>query len=187
MAQFLNNPRSFQWGVKSGDCVCQGAIKYPVYRGMSEHDVEHSVALSCKKWGLAGLARRDTTIGCKVWEMYLSAFKLKSIRTRYVHCACRVSNGFSIHHTRHRSLYTDVDASRRQSLSSESSDTCTAIRLLHTEQRLVWKNDDVPFRYPSLSFGRLNRLLALCCIVKKSRWNGRHFWQATLLQKSVSE
>ena len=50
-------------------------------------------------------------------------------------------------------FYAGIKCKQRLVLFSEHPDTYTAIRILHTEPGLIWKDNIVPFLCPALSFG----------------------------------
>ena len=94
-------------------------------RGRSKHDVHH-LALSCWKMAFDRPLRSGTI---KMSEIYQSAFKLPSIRTKNLTKICRVSrrfhhdlalrattipmnvrhNGCPSHHTRRKAFYADIE------------------------------------------------------------------------------
>ena len=78
--------------------------------------------------------------------MYQSAFKLPLIRIRNVRVVYPIS-------AKTLTLRTGAaipisNAIRWRAVFSEPPDIYTATRILHTELRLVWKEDIVPFLYP---------------------------------------
>ena len=72
--------RCFQWVAVLEVVQNKAAIKYPVYHGKSEHDLQHEVnLLKDDVWKASKIGYTKTRR--KVSEMYRSTNKLPSIRT----------------------------------------------------------------------------------------------------------
>lgn len=83
-----------------------------------------------------------------------------------------------------KALMLISNASKQQALSSVPHDSYTAIRILHAESGLVWKDNIVPFVYSALSFGVPESLSISMLHYQGSRNNWSPCKMPTMLQTS---
>lgn len=139
VGQSLRNPWPwcFQWITDLETIRARTAIEYPAYRRRSEYDMQHVVLHYFvgrrHLVGLEDLAQPLDTRRQKGTNLHSNDYQSE------LEIAYCVSNGCPNHHTRCRVPMPISKVSKQQVVSSKPPGTFTAIRILHTELRLVWK------------------------------------------------
>lgn len=81
---------------------------------------------------------------------------------------CRILSGCPNHHSTCRPPIPLSNESRKRLFSWKPTNTYIAIRMLHAETGLVWKDDIVQLLHSTFCSEHQNQHLALCCIVNGS-------------------
>lgn len=116
------------------------AIIYFVYRGIWKHGAQHVLLrYLVGDWRLVGLKDRAQPLDIK----YQKCTDLLLNYHRSERYACCMPNGCSKNHTRCRASMQIPNTSRGVALSSKSSLTYTAIRILRVEPGIFGKEEDI--------------------------------------------
>lgn len=135
----------------------------------------YGLELSFRKMVFGSPQRQGTTIGSKRSEMYRSAVKLTSIRTRDVHFVYPMATQIITLDAKSLCLYRMkvFECKLANAFSSEYPDMYKTIKIVHTESNSPKRRYCATFCIYLCHSVLQSRWLSLYCIVKESGSNGR--------------